>query len=67
MADRFTDACLTTVTDPALRALPLIGGVDQVADSTDVLQVPQTYRKLATLYTRQQPDVHDDIADDLAP
>jgi len=42
MADRFTDACLTTVTDPALRALPLIGGVDQVADSTDVLQVPQT-------------------------
>jgi len=41
--------------------------VDQVADSTDVLQAPQTYRKLATLYTRQQPDVHDDIADDLAP
>lgn len=29
MADRFTHACAATVTDPTLRALPLIGAVDQ--------------------------------------
>jgi|SRR4051794_34244314 hypothetical protein len=36
-ADRFTDALLATVTDPAVRALPRIGAVDQFVDSTDVL------------------------------
>lgn len=50
MADRFTDACLATVTDPVLRALPLVGAVDQVVDSTDVLQHPLRYRRLAPLY-----------------
>lgn len=50
MADRFTDACLATIDDPGLRALPLIGAIDQVVDSTDVLSVPERYRQLATLY-----------------
>lgn len=50
MADRFTEACLATVTDPMLLALPLIGAVDQVADSTDVLSNPRTYRRLASVY-----------------
>jgi Domain of unknown function (DUF4037) len=36
-ADRFADACLETITDNELRALPLVGSVDQWADSTDVL------------------------------
>jgi hypothetical protein len=50
MADRFADALLDTVTDPALRALPPIGGIDQVLDSTDVLEAPQRYRRLGALY-----------------
>jgi hypothetical protein len=53
MADRFTSALLDTVGDATLRALPLIGGVDQMVDSTDVLQAPRHYRRLSALY----PDV----------
>lgn len=50
MADRFADACLATVTDPALRALPLVGAVDQAVDSVDLLSAPQQWRRLAALY-----------------
>ena len=50
LADRFADACLDTVQDPALRALPLLGSVDQAVDSTDVLQSPEACRRLAGLY-----------------
>ncbi len=50
-ASRFTEACLATVTDPMLRGLPLIGAVDQVVDSTDVLEHPRRCRRLAALYT----------------
>jgi hypothetical protein len=50
MADRFASALLDTVTDAAVHALPLIGSVDQVVDSTDVLQAPDHYRRLETLY-----------------
>jgi hypothetical protein len=51
MADRFTDACLATVSDPILRRVPLFGSIDQAVDSTDVLQTPERYRRLASLYT----------------
>lgn len=51
MADRFTTALLGTVTDPVLRALPLVGAVDQVVDSTDVLTRPERYRRLVALYS----------------
>jgi hypothetical protein len=51
MADRFTKACLATVTDPTLRDLPAVGAIDQVVDNSDVLETPQSYRRLATLYT----------------
>ena len=34
---RFVDACLERVTDPRLAALPLVGGIDQLADSADLL------------------------------
>jgi hypothetical protein len=51
MADRFTDACLATVSDQDLRRLRLVGAIDQAVDSTDLLQAPETYRRLATLYT----------------
>jgi len=61
MADRFVAACLERVTDPWLRALPLVGSVDQVSDSTDVLSVPGRVAKLRTLYEGEQfPDVHGD-------
>jgi hypothetical protein len=50
MADRFTEALLATVSDSLLRALPLIGAVDQVIDNTDVLSSPTLYRRLAALY-----------------
>ncbi len=50
MADRFADALRSGVTDPFLRGLPLIGSVDQVVDSTDVLVDPDQFRRLAVLY-----------------
>jgi Domain of unknown function (DUF4037) len=55
MADRFTDACLATVSDPALRRLPLFGAIDQAVDSTDVLQTPENCRLLSNLYARDVP------------
>ncbi len=55
MADRFTRALLDTVTDARLRSLPVIGAVDQVVDSTDVLSSPDHYRRLSALY----PDLAD--------
>ncbi len=50
MADRFVEACLSTIGDPLLRSLPLIGTTDQHTDSTDVLENPQLFRRLAPLY-----------------
>jgi Domain of unknown function (DUF4037) len=49
-AGRFAEACLETVTDPQLSRLPLVGGVDQAADSTDVLSDPAVARRLHSLY-----------------
>ncbi len=55
-AGRFVDACLATVTDPELRSLPLVGSVDQAADSTDVLSDAAVARRLGGLYeTRATP------------
>jgi hypothetical protein len=51
MADRFADACRISVTNPALRDLPLIGAVDQAVDSVDVLSEPRQWRRLSALYT----------------
>ena len=47
---RFVAACLDKVTDERLRALPLVGGIDQLADSTDVLAYPRAFEKLAATY-----------------
>lgn len=49
-ADRFTRDCLRRVGDPALLGLPLIGGVDQVCDSTDLLAAPHLARRARALY-----------------
>jgi hypothetical protein len=45
---RFVDACLERVADPWLRALPLVGSVDQLSDSTDLLE--DAFRRLADAY-----------------
>ena len=50
MADRFVEACLAEVSDPTVRALPLVGSVDQFADSTDVLSAPGVVRRLRGVY-----------------
>ena len=50
LADRYAEACRATVRDPALRGSPLIGGIDQVVDDTDVLEAPQLYRRLVALW-----------------
>ena len=47
---RFVEACLDRVTEPWLRGLPLIGGIDQFADSTDVLSDPAAARRAGAIY-----------------
>jgi Domain of unknown function (DUF4037) len=47
---RFVTACLEQVSDERLRGLPLVGGIDQFADSTDVLAYPRTFEKLTSAY-----------------
>ncbi|MFL6006896.1 MAG: DUF4037 domain-containing protein [Gaiellaceae bacterium] len=49
-SSRFVDACLERVHDPWLRSLPLIGGVDQISDSTDVLEDANVFAAMARLY-----------------
>ena len=50
MSERFVEACLAGVTDPYLLALPLVGSIDQVADSTDLLSYPDRVQRLRSLY-----------------
>jgi hypothetical protein len=45
-AGRFTAALASAVTDPAVRALPHLGAVDQFTDGTDVLGDPARCRSL---------------------
>jgi len=47
---RFVEACLERVRDRALRSLPLIGGVDQISDSTDALEDVEVFAAVAKLY-----------------
>lgn len=47
---RFVDACVKEVSDPWLRSLPLVGSIDQFADSTDVLSGAAIARRLGTIY-----------------
>ncbi len=48
---RFVDACLARVRDPWLRALPLVGSIDQLADSTDVLSKPDVFVAARAFYS----------------
>jgi hypothetical protein len=49
-ASRFTDACRESVTDSWLSQLPLIGSVDQLADSTDLLASTDLPDRMRALY-----------------
>ncbi|GAA1512743.1 DUF4037 domain-containing protein [Kribbella lupini] len=51
-AERFVEACLAKVKDEHLRGLPLVGSVDQFADSTDLLSNPAAYRQLLKIYEK---------------
>jgi hypothetical protein len=55
MADRFADACLEQVDDARLRQLPLVGSIDQVGDSTDLLSDARRARTIAALYASRHP------------
>lgn len=54
-SDRFVRTCLAEVSDEWLRGLPLIGGVDQFVDSTDVTSKPRTVQLLRQVYRRPAP------------
>ncbi|MEV0596984.1 DUF4037 domain-containing protein [Nonomuraea cavernae] len=45
--DRFARALLEAVSDPAVRVLPLVGNVDQVSDSAELLLAPSRARAVA--------------------
>ena len=49
-AGRFTDACRRSVTDGWLNQLPLVGAVDQLADSTDLLASTDLPSRMRALY-----------------
>ena len=48
---RFVEACVERVTDPWLRSLPLVGGIDQLVDSTDALEDASVFRRALALYS----------------
>ncbi|MCX4451155.1 DUF4037 domain-containing protein [Streptomyces sp. NBC_01789] len=43
-AERFAEALTSSITDPAVRALPMTGAVDQFIDNTDALSRPDLTR-----------------------
>jgi hypothetical protein len=49
-AERFAHALKDQIRDAELRALPDIGGIDQVIDTTDVLSNPHLFHALSVLY-----------------
>jgi Domain of unknown function (DUF4037) len=49
-SNRFVDACLQRVDDARLRALPLVGSIDQIVDSTDVLEQPDLACAIRAIY-----------------
>jgi hypothetical protein len=53
-AQRFVDACLARVSDPALPARPLIGGVDQWSDNTDLRSAATMAAGRRAVYEQQR-------------
>jgi hypothetical protein len=52
-ATRFVDACMARVDDRLLRSLPLVGGIDQFADSTD-MATPEAARAARVFLERMK-------------
>lgn len=53
-AVRFAETCQEAITDAALRRIPLVGSVDQLADPTDLLiHFTDWPRRLGTLYQHE--------------
>ncbi|MEO3806984.1 DUF4037 domain-containing protein [Nonomuraea sp. B1E8] len=50
--DRFADALMASVTDPVIKGLPVVGCVDQLSDSTDLLVAPGRARAAAAAALR---------------
>jgi len=50
MSDRIVEACQANLTDETLRELPLVGSVDQFADSTDIAAHAGRSASLRVLY-----------------
>lgn len=46
-AFRFTDALVASIADPAIRALPPVGAIDQYVDSTDLMHFERRARYIA--------------------
>jgi len=49
-AGRFATACIESVSDSWLRALPRVGAIDQLLDSTDVLSDGGVAHRVAGFY-----------------
>lgn len=49
-SSRFVEASLEGIGDPWLRGLPLVGGIDQIVDSTDVLSYADRARRVSGMY-----------------
>lgn len=49
-SQRFVEACLEAVGSARLRALPLVGGIDQWVDSTDVLSESHVFPEVGIVY-----------------
>jgi uncharacterized protein DUF4037 len=51
-AGRYVDACLAEVSDPWLKSLPLVGGIDQFVDSADISSssYAERFRAVGRLY-----------------
>ena len=56
-AERFADALLRSIQDPAVKELPPVGAIDQIVDNTDVLCSPARTRRImaALLGQARQP------------
>jgi hypothetical protein len=52
-ADRFVQACLSSIADEHLRGLPVVGSFDQLTEPTDLLRFTDWPRQLAGIYKRK--------------
>jgi len=54
--ERFTEALIARISDPAIKELPTAGSVDQFVDGTEVLTRPQVARAVYEEMRKPRPD-----------